>query len=205
MNKKVYTDFNNKYRCIFIHIPKTGGLSIKNTMYENKKTGIGHRRISDYHDADIELFNSYFKFSVVRNPWDRFVSSYFYLKSGGRNQSDKEWAKQYLEKYENIKDFIHDLSSSEEKRKKVMNFIHFIPQYQFICIDDQIMVDYIGRFEKLDDCFRHVNSVLNLNLKLPHDNKSGHQMYRHYYDEDTKKIVSYLYKKDIEMLEYTFN
>jgi hypothetical protein len=67
---------NNEYKFIFMHITKTGGSSIEKLFnYE----GIKHQR-------PIELINilgqttwdSYFKFTFVRNPWDRTVSEYFY-------------------------------------------------------------------------------------------------------------------------------
>ena len=204
MNNKVYTKFNTKYHCIFIHIPKTGGLSIKNIMYPIGKSGIGHKNISNYLEADSELFREYYKFAIVRNPWDRFVSSYCYLKNGGRNQYDKNWAKENLDQYDNIHDLIYDLSNSEEICNKIMNFPHFMPQHKFICIDGDIMVNYIGRFEKLDESFQHISSVLGVNKELPHDNKSSHKIYSSYYDDDTREIIASIYKRDIDLFEYSY-
>ena len=62
----------HRYRCLSVHIPKTGGNSI------NRVFGIGwqdHKDLARYRE---ERFRAYFKFAVVRNPWERLLSDYNY-------------------------------------------------------------------------------------------------------------------------------
>ena len=69
---------NHQYRCIFIHIPKTGGKSVHRFFGTNWQD---HKDISRYaEELTPETFTSYYKFAVVRNPWNRLVSGYNYQK-----------------------------------------------------------------------------------------------------------------------------
>jgi hypothetical protein len=66
---------------LFLHIPKTGGTTIKNhlrTFRGNIPMPI-HPHILDYVNRFPETLE-FFKFCVVRNPWDLVVSRYFYRK-----------------------------------------------------------------------------------------------------------------------------
>ena len=76
---------SHEWRLLFIHIPKTGGVSITNTLddlFEPVCEGVHtHRRVKDF---DIHP-EEYFKFAVIRNPWDMCVSWYFWHLQHGRN------------------------------------------------------------------------------------------------------------------------
>src|SRR5258707_15633486 len=69
---------NHQYRCIFIHIPKTGGKSVHRFFGTNWQD---HKDISRYaEELTPETFTSYYKFAVVRNPWNRLGFGYNYQK-----------------------------------------------------------------------------------------------------------------------------
>ena len=65
----------------FIHIPKTGGTSIstwlKNAYGVNYNKGFKH---ASYEEMKRTFGDLGFTYTVVRNPWDRVVSAYFYYK-----------------------------------------------------------------------------------------------------------------------------
>ena len=80
---------NDKLKFIFIHVPKTGGSSVK------KALGIkvhGHKKFSDWSKD----YPDYFSFAFTRNPWDRFVSSFFYLEQGGMFEYDQKNYDKYI-------------------------------------------------------------------------------------------------------------
>ena len=82
-------DFDN-YRCIFIHVPKTGGMSVRKTLF-TKSDLYPHLTIRDYQSLLSEQeVGSYYKFAFVRNPWDRLVSAYSFLRAGGLNKRGKQ-------------------------------------------------------------------------------------------------------------------
>ena len=84
-----YQDINDKYKIIFIHIPKNAGISIEEALFDKK---IGHKSILQFESHNLKKYHEYFKFTVVRNPYDRLVSAFHFLKKGGRNPVDKAWS-----------------------------------------------------------------------------------------------------------------
>ena len=70
--------------------------------------------------------------------------------------------------------------------------------------NDEVIVDFIGRYEKLTEDFLHVCKVLNLNASLPHLNKSSRRKYESYYNAETRRIVEEHFREDIELFGYTF-
>src|SRR4051812_39230730 len=78
---------SHEHRCIFVHIPKTAGNSV------NRVFGIGwqdHKDLQRYHaELPAELFATYFKFAIVRNPWDRLLSDYNYQVKKSRPKDSK--------------------------------------------------------------------------------------------------------------------
>ena len=78
----------DKYKCIHIHIPKTAGTSITKALHgkdfvlfdTNKKIWRQHATALETREHyGKEKWDSYFKFSIVRNPFDRLVSAYNWL------------------------------------------------------------------------------------------------------------------------------
>ncbi|MAN26644.1 MULTISPECIES: sulfotransferase family 2 domain-containing protein [Mesonia] len=189
------------YQCIFVHIPKNAGLSVCYTLFGN--TGGSHRKIKSYKDLFApKTFKKYFKFTFVRNPWDRLVSTYFFLKKGGVTEKDRIWAEKNIMHYESFEDFVKQWLTIEN----IHNSLHFQPQYSFIENKfGEIDMDFIGRFENLDNDFMYVASKLGINRKLKKTNKSiRNKNYKSYYSRETKEIVNKVYQKDICLFKYTF-
>ena len=90
----VYAGYPNRHRCIFIHIPKTAGSSIVEMLFNEPSRHIPY---FVYRDANPEKFRQFFKFAFVRNPWDRLVSTYFFLREGGVNEDDRRWSNAHFE------------------------------------------------------------------------------------------------------------
>ena len=204
-NKKYFSNcpFLSK-KMIFVHIPKTAGNSVAYYFFKLKK-GPGHFYINDYKNAILDHSN-YYKFSVIRNPWDRVVSSFFYLKKGGRSANDILFKKIFLHNIESFDQFVNKLDRSFVFRFFVMKYTHFIPQYKFICSNEILDVDFVLRFESLEKDLN--NLMINLNLEktfeLKHINRTDHKYYKNYYSSSTISIVKSLYEKDIQIFNYKF-
>jgi hypothetical protein len=131
-------------QCIFIHIPKAAGVSVNLELFHN--LGGGHRWLRDYKliYSKKEL-DQYFKFTIVRNPWDRLLSAYFFLKEGGFDENDKRWFEQNLSHYSDFEDFVVNWL----RKKNIYSWNHFIPQFEFVCINNKLAVDKFYKFEEI--------------------------------------------------------
>ena len=109
-----------------------------------------------------------------------------------------DWYKSW--DFKDFEDFCYNFEKSGWSKD-----IHFKPQFDFVSIDEKISVDFIGRFENLNDDYQKVlHNIGSDSLPLPHIHKSNRERYRNYYTEETKEIVGEFYKKDIEEFGYEF-
>lgn len=190
-----------KYRCIFVHIPKCAGTSIRQSLFVNHG---GHKTLAGYRDLlGPELVESCFKFTFVRNPWDRLASAFFFLKN--RNmKSNKKWAKENLSAYNDFGSFVRHWVN----RESVWTYSHFRPQYQFICLEGtRPAVDFIGFYENLAADFLFVSKKLNLQATLSEENRNPirARSYLDYYTDETRRIVADAYAEDIQLFGYSFD
>jgi Sulfotransferase family len=198
----------DQYQCIFVHIPKDAGVSICRSLFGNLCGG--HTSIGRYKIIfSKKEFDSYFKFTFARNPWDRIFSAYNFLKKGGVNQANKRWAAANLASCENFDDFIRKHLTPPGIYKQ----IHFKPQYEFLCFPyyHRLSVDFLGFYENLQSDFEYIKNKLSLDasLTLSHENVTAtddQQLdYRDFYTDETRDIVGKVYKRDIELLGYNFD
>ena len=70
-------EFDEK-KIVFFHVPKTAGKSLATAIYDKDINHFSYNQVAKQKDLD-----GFFTFSFVRNPWDRIVSTYEFLKGGG--------------------------------------------------------------------------------------------------------------------------
>jgi len=187
-------------KLIFIHIPKTAGISLVKAFF-GEVTLEGHRSLWFYKQVFKSDFKEYFTFTIVRNPWDRLYSAYEFLEKGGINIHDKNAYQIHLSQFKDFEDFV--LNGLTENI--LSEITHFIPQSEFICDNKgNIMLDYVGRFEDLNKSVDTLNKRLNLNVMITHHNTNEKVSYTEVYTEQMIDKVSDIYKIDIELLNYNF-
>lgn len=171
---------------LFIHIPKTGGVSIQNSGA--KMQCYGHTLAKDIPDI-----NDYFSFTFVRNPYDRLVSTYyFYLY-----QYEKIKKKNLRPIMRQIRSF-GSFASFVEHLDEVSD-IQIIPQSDFITKD----VDFIGAFENLKDDWEFICHVVFRNpIELTRMNASNHPDWQELYTDKLRRIVYEKYERDFVTLNY---
>lgn len=195
-----FKPFDEK-KCIFIHIPKCAGVSVNNSLFGCLAGG--HTTLDEY----IEIFEpnclqSYFKFTIVRNPWDRLVSAYFFLQKGGFGSRDRIWFEEELSSFRSFDGFV----TSWVNEKNIWKWHHFRPQYHYFQNKhDKVKVDFVGYLENLNHDFDVIAQRLGVHSALESANLGKHDSYMDYYTEDTKRIVEAVYHKDIELLGYDFH
>ena len=206
---------NHNY--LFIHIPKNAGTSISQTLagvrnfkFKMKEWGLGGHRhpffnkeisphwpISKYVSSGYNV-ESLFKFCFVRNPVDRFVSAFYYLrdceyKKPGANENTHK----YLSEYDgDINTFI------EEWHNHPANPIgrpHFEKQTFFIKIDNQIKVDFIGLFDNLEKDFNFILDKIGYpKVELKKTNRTPKINRTKLTSKSIRKIEE-LYAEDVEL------
>lgn len=200
----VYNCFDET-QSIFIHIPKAGGISTIKSLYGEKANGFGHPTYERFlHLYGKKCFDEYFKFTFVRNPWDRLFSAYNFLKKGGMNHMDQQFCDDVLSSYDTFEQFIMEWVN----RENIETWVHFIPQYHYVYDKNQnLFVDFVGRFEQFESDFEHIRTKLNTGVSLQHLNKTKdkkERSYREAYTPEMAEKVAKVYKEDIELFGYKF-
>jgi hypothetical protein len=198
----------DKYKLIFIHIPKTGGTSIefnfgfKLGFYNSNKKeywGIKNKKCmqhylwSDYKKLEEDKWKFYYKFSVVRDPYKKMISAYKWNPVFGRCK--KNTFKQFLEKAKDIID--------NDQYSKNCYFDHIMPQHKFIFDEnDNLMVDKVFKLETLNEKFNAFLDEREIVIeKLVHINRTKKKD-EIILDQDDIKLINKLYKKDFELLGF---
>lgn len=194
-----YAPFDQR-QAIFVHIPKCAGVSICRALFGNLAGG--HKPFSHYCEVfEPRALMHYFKFTIVRNPWDRVLSAYSFLKKGGMDAADREWSATELAGYDSFEQFVEQWLT----RDNCWRGEHFYPQTYFINSGRYpVSLDYIGRFETLTDDFPIIAERMACDVTLERLNDSGRRDYRDYYSPRTRDIVASVYAEDIRRLDYQF-
>ena len=198
-------NISNELRCIFIHIPKVAGTSIKQAL---DLSGQGHPFWEYFAQNYPEQWKTYRKFTVIRNPWDRVVSAFCYaqMEESYWHGTDT-WLHPDYELLKNCKfsEFCHILLNQRDRLKHES----WYPQCRWIATkkDGRVVsvVNDILRYESLDADFAQLADLLGAKVrKLPHVNKTDRMAYRKYYNTKTRKIISRVYRADIELFGYSY-
>ncbi len=210
---------SHRYKCIFIHIPKTAGTSINSFFYPGtkfhyaspdykrlfgwcpkRKLHMQHataRQLIETNLITEEHWNTYYKFTFVRNPWDRAYSDYIWIKNFSKVSGS---FREYILKTGEFKKIFTNKTSNRYLGD------HLLPQTDFFEFEGVFKPDFIGRFEQFKSDIQSVISHLEINKKFEvYQNKSKRKSdYSLFYTETKKKLVEKKFQADIQMLHYEF-
>ena len=175
-----------------------------------------------------KIWNEYFKFVFVRNPWDWFISQWFYnsvpaidapssslrrVRAGARDAlRERRLRPRQNEPARLIRRGDELRPEDVDATFEVLKLFKQLPGrdglYQSNSVydmDDRPIVDYVGRYETLEADFDEITRHLGLDLQLPHLNSTEHRDYRSYYSAETRERVAELWAVDIENFGYSFD
>ncbi len=136
-------------------------------------------------------FSHYFKFAIVRNPFDRFVSyCAFMSRDNGRFAAAPREFMKFI--FNEVQPFEHIL---------------FRPQSEFVTdASGRLMMDFIGRTEQLQADYDRICDTIGIpRSALGRVNESAHRDYRDYYDDELIALVSEFYRSDLNLFDYAFD
>lgn len=197
---------------IFVAVMKTGTMSITKTLekysLDNDGTHYTAKELKEgrllshsskrlgANNSSIPLYkkhwDEFFTFGFVRNPWDHFVSLYKWCK--------KHNSKQALNGFDNF------LKNQYESNFGILWDWQFTNQSDRLFDKDNQLVDFIGKFENLEEDYLKICNRLMIKEPLLYINKSKDiRTYREFYKNDKQiEMVNKMYKKDIERFKYEF-
>lgn len=194
----------HKWRTVFVQITKNASSAIHNALTNPTDVNHDHRMyVEILANNDPELVESYYSFAVCRNPYDRFVSAYEYLRTysdgTGWNLSFEETVNTFYNRgrffYTN-EDYV------------------WWPQARFVAIKKIILVDKIIRYETLasewpgivQEIMKRVpegySRPKDLLDKVNVTEIRGGRSWESYYTPELKEKVYELYKRDFELFNY---
>jgi len=209
-------------KCLFVHVPKCAGQSIENFFLQragldwntraplllrpNDVPELGpprlaHLKAHEYVEKKWmtqDQFDEYFKFTFVRNPWDRVASFYRFLG---------------FDRFASFPTFVRKHLPVQLQKKGWF----LCPQADYLYDrDHRLLVDFVGRFETLSKDFETACGRMGIeDAKLPHVNDSRTarpglknwlrpraRPYREMYDAQTERLVADYYAADIDAFQY---
>lgn len=211
---------------IFIHYPKTGGNSIQKSLleysddalvptrftsrsgykedfdtYNSKYRTHKHSTLHNYRqELEPSLFKNLFKFTTIRNPWDRMISYYF-----SPHRQTSKWSREKFIEFVNKVSPLRHFTVSKSNFRTVRKFNKLRYRFKRPCKRLNAEIDYIMKFENLEDDFKTVcNKVGIPETPLPVINRSTRKHYSRYYDEELVKLVGNRFWEEIEFGCYSF-
>jgi hypothetical protein len=205
---------SHRHRFIFAAVPKTGTHSVRQALREQmgdtdlEQVGLfanrrfpwpdlaaiphGHLALRQIrrHLGD-DVFNAYFKFAFVRNPFDRFVSYCAFMLRGGEVFQQRP------------RDAMHHFLFRDPPNHHIL----FQPQASLLTDVDgrTLLTDAVGRVEDMQGSYDAICARLGIASRaLDQVNTSTHSDYRQYYDKVLIDGVAVRYAQDLDLFGYTF-
>ena len=199
---------STNYSVIFIHIQKTAGTSITEFMLSHLmaiRNGGKHEYAHEVKSRiPTEVWDNFFKFSFVRNPWDRLASWYLHIKKHYTKPGDNPFFDYLISIGDTFEKFIlygdKTISTPWGDRNLFTN------QVDQFSSGNQLLVDFVGKYESLESDWGQVLDKIGYTgtAKLPHVNAIAREHYRELYTERARQVVEEKFQKDIIRFSYTF-
>ena len=156
----------------------------------------------------IHLFEEYFKFTFVRNPYDKLYSSF--TQDVHASKSYKVWHKVKKGIFDTIGEDFNLYMQEYVFNSDIKNdwdYIHFCPMYEFATIGNEFCLDWFGKAENIESDLLELAKLLNLDIKK-HKNANIRSKpttdlkYLNKYTRSTIDLVNTVYQKDFELFSY---
>jgi hypothetical protein len=166
-----------------------------------------------------DIWDEYFTFMFVRNPWGWFVSQYFWNHEPNPISKKKlirepvTTLREYQRKNEErarLEDLdrfspqdIHETYDLLRRYRAVYQADSLFQYHYAYSPDGEKLVDFVGRFENIQNDFQVVAEKIGIDVNLPHRNATSHRSFETYYTDESAQLIRELYALDVESFNYT--
>ena len=215
---------SHSHQFIFFHVAKVAGISLRkaldnyteelsffrikrpaklindkpNPLFIIWKSALLHATVKQTQkELDKAIFNNYYKFAFVRNPWDLQVSMYHFIL-----KESKHIHHQRIKEMNSFAKYLEWVVVTKKPFPKGATKF----QKETLCNEaGDVLVDFVGRYENLQEDFAYICLQLKINATMPHLNKSEHKSYQSYYTQESQDLVAEHFKEDIILFGYDFD
>lgn len=155
---------------LFIHVPKAAGTSIHMALYGR---ALGHDSLATWQTNYPRSMVGIRTAAVVRDPVDRFLSAFHYLKRGGMNALDAEFASTYLQPFVTAGDLVDAIERPEVQRWLLGEGFHFRRQADFLRDHSgTVRIDHLFAYERLGEAAARLSDIFGRPISFPHLNQT---------------------------------
>ena len=195
--------YSHNKKIIFVHIPKCGGTTIERAfglLNPNNGYGINKGKAMQHYiwkhyknELDGNIFNNYFKFSIVRNPYTRFISEYYWCVTPKVGHKGKQSIDNFISYCKKIVD--------RGQYNETIYHDHFMPQYLYIYDDkNNLKVNKLFKFENYPVI--HKFMLDKYNIKTAHHGKGSYGKEKIILTKSQKERIYNIYKQDFIIFNY---
>ena len=202
---------SHRHRFVFFAVPRTGTHAVREALQSClgdedwqqqsltaqarlpvpalAQVGHGHLTLRQVRAHLPEtVWRDYFKFAIVRNPYDRFVSACAMLNRRNPDYSGRETA--FMKRAIRFRRF--------QQRALIR------PQRQLLAdAAGKLGMDFIGRYETLQQSFAEACRRIGITEQpLVRSNTTDHRDYATYYDDELANLVTDFYRPDFNSFDY---
>ena len=205
---------SHRFKYIFSVIPKTGSASLRNAL--KNYTDLGWPVTADEQHVPLHiasklpefpLFQEYFTFSFVRDPYDRLYSGY--LQDIWASKNLEAWTKvksPILESIDyNFSSYITQYVTSADIHND-WSWICFCPMTSFIYHNGNHL-NFVGKYERFEQEVERLSELLKVPIEITEklnvrDQIISERKYISNYTADALACINELYKEDFERFDY---
>lgn len=210
------------HRAVYFPVPKAACSSIKKVCADLFDLSYDQGNMNDsVHDLDFPYarrgdllagkYDHYFRFAIVRNPWDRLYSCFCSKILSDPDMNAKGWTNGVHTGFYRCGSMFYAGMPFAEFVEAVFRIPddradeHFQSQWSLLSnARGTLLPAYIGRFESIEASWREVCDHLQIDIRLPRLMISQRSDYQEAFDKRLSRLVAERYARDIECFGYDF-
>ena len=204
---------SHAHKYVYVHVPKTGGTSISAALDAlppgpnvEPRREITFKHAKHAGAAEIrrglgdDMWNNYFTFAFVRNPWELMVSSYEWWLQNAKEHAVRRTQASRVERMDDFAEYIRYVCGP--KRNSIWgNYV-----FDLTSEDGAVIVDHVGRFESMAKDWDIICSKIGVvGPSLERLKATDRHPYQAYYTAETRELVAHKYVETISTFGYQFN